>query len=44
MTLQRLCGRFGKVDVLGKNGRPIGPEKLQRLIREEQAVKINPTV
>jgi len=41
MTLQRLCGKFGKVDVLGENGRPIGPDKLQRLIREEKTAKIN---
>ena len=42
MTLERLCGKSGKVEVLGKNGRPIGPDKLQRLIREEEGDKDQP--
>lgn len=41
MMLQRLCGKFGKVEVLGKHGRAIRPERLQQLVREEDTAKIN---
>ena len=34
-TLQRLCGRHGKVEILGKDGRVISPERLQRLAQGE---------
>ena len=34
-TLQRLCGRHGKVEVSGKDGRLISPEKLWRLAQDE---------
>ena len=44
MTLQRVCGKFGVVDVFRRNGRAIGYDALQRLIREEQAAKINQPV
>ena len=44
MTMQRLCGKYGVVDVFGRNGRVIGYDTLQRLIREEAMVKLNPLV
>lgn len=34
-TLQRLCGKHGKVKVSGKDGRPISPERLWRLAYDE---------
>ena len=36
-TLQRLCGKHGKVEVLGKDGRSIAPERLWRLAQDEAA-------
>lgn len=44
MTFQRLCGKFGTVEVMRKDGRAIRPERLQQLVREETSGKINPTV
>ena len=44
MTLQRVCGKYGVVDVFRRNGRAIGYDALQRLIQEEQKVKINSPV
>jgi len=41
MTLQRLCGRRRVVEVSGKNGRVIGPDKLRRLAQEEVEARIN---
>ena len=34
-TLQRLCGKHGKVEVSGKDGRTISPERLWRLAQDE---------
>lgn len=36
-TLQRLCGKHGKVEVSGKDGRLITPERLRRLAQDEAA-------
>jgi len=44
MTFQRLCGKHGVVEVLRRNGRAIGYDALQRLIREEKTGKINQIV
>ena len=44
MMIQRSCGKSGKVEVFGKDGRAITTHTLQRLIREEKAKKINPSV
>ena len=34
-ALQRLCGKAGKVEVIGEGGRAITFDKLRRLAREE---------
>ena len=34
-NLQRLCGRHGTVEVSGKGGRTISPERLRRLAQDE---------
>ena len=34
-NLQRLCGRYGRVEVSGKNGRAISLERLRRLAQSE---------
>ena len=34
-NLQRLCGRSGRVEVSGKDGRTISPERLRRLAQDE---------
>jgi hypothetical protein len=34
--LRRICGRYGRVDVWGKDGRRITPERLQNLSSVEQ--------
>ena len=44
MTFQRLCGKSGTVEVFGKDGRAIRPDRLQQLAREENTVKINSAV
>lgn len=33
--LQRLCGKQGKVEVSGRDGRSISPERLRRLAYDE---------
>ena len=35
-ALQRLCGKYGKVDVSGKDGRAISPDTLRRLAQDEE--------
>ena len=35
-SLRRLCGRYGKVEVWGKNGRRVTPERLQNLALAER--------
>ncbi len=35
--LRRLCGKAGKVEVWGKNGRKISPERLDSLVRMEKS-------
>jgi hypothetical protein len=35
-ALQRLCGKYGKVEVCGKDGRVIGPDRLRRMAHEEE--------
>lgn len=35
-SLQRLCGKHGKVGVSGKDGRAISSNKLRRLARAEE--------
>jgi len=37
-TLQRLCGKHGKVEISGKDGRSITPERLRRLAQDEAAL------
>ena len=34
-SLQRLCGRYGRVEVSGKDGRTISLERLRRLAQDE---------
>lgn len=34
-ALQRLCGKNGRVEVIGKGGRAVTFDKLRRLAREE---------
>jgi hypothetical protein len=41
-TLRRLCGRLGKVEVWGKDGREIGHARLERLAQIEMVE--NPVV
>jgi hypothetical protein len=36
--LRRICGRYGRVEVWGKDGRRITPERLQNLALAEQGV------
>ena len=36
-TLQRLCGKHGRVAISGKDGRSISPERLRRLAQDEAA-------
>ena len=40
-NLQRLCGRHGKVEVSGKDGRMISPEPLRRLAQDEALAGCN---
>ena len=37
-TLQRLCGKHGKVEISGRNGRSITRERLRRLAQDEAAL------
>ncbi len=37
-TLQRLCGKHGKVEISGRDGRSITPERLRRLAQNEAAL------
>ena len=36
-AMSRLCGRLGKVEVLGKDGRVISPDRLASMARAEEA-------
>ena len=42
-ALRRQCGRYGRVEVWGKNGRRVTPERLQNLALAERAGAANDT-
>lgn len=41
--LRRVCGRYGVVEVWGKNGRKISLNRLEALARQEQVAAEPPT-